>query len=122
MANNIGGIGGYGYGVGGYYGLGANKPNVNPEENPQPDVTTAQPQQTNVNPNDVLNFLATTSINVTQPAVVPSDDAATAERVDGYIQNFEMIHSIISQEFGDDIANKLMNDDAFLDQLMELFA
>lgn len=121
MANNISGIGGYGY-IGGNYGYGAGKANVNPEENQNGEVLNAQNQQANVDPSDVLNFLATTSISIQQPTVVPADDAATAERVDGYIQNFEMIHSVIAQEFGAKVAEQLMNDDAFVEALMDLFA
>lgn len=121
MANGIPGMSGYGYGINGYYGTRNNNNNVNNGE-PQPEAKEQAPQQNvNVNPNDVLNFLASQSIQInTTPAVVPANDAATAERIDGYVQNFEMIFTVIAQEFGEKVAAQLMNDDAFIDALMNL--
>ena len=118
MTNNIGGIHGYGYGINNLYNGRQNKELQQPEENVKPN---EQPQQqtVNVDPNEVLNFLASSSVKIANtPAVVPGNDAATAERVDGFVQNFEMIYSIIAQEFGNKIADKLLNDDEFIDAIM----
>ena len=121
MANNIGNI--YGYGgntIGGYY---LNQGNKGVNNNPEPEVTGEEqtPERVDVDPNEVLNFLAASSIKInTAPAVTPANDAATAERIDGYIQSFEMIYNVISQEFGEKVANQLMDDDAFIDALMSL--
>ncbi len=119
MANNINGIFGYGYGV--RY-LNNGQQNKELTEKPQTEEKTAeqQPQTVNVDPNEVLNFLASSSVKVEtpQPVAVGNGNAETTERVEGYIQNFEMIYSIVSQEFGDEVANTLLNDDRFVDALM----
>ena len=118
MANNINGIFGYGYGI-----RYLNNEQQNKEltgKAPAEEHAAEQPQPTvNVDPNEVLNFLASSSIKVEAPqAPAVGDNGETAERVEGYIQNFEMIYSVISQEFGDDVANTLLNDDRFVDALM----
>lgn len=119
MANNINGIFGYGYGV--RY-LNNGQQNKELTEKPQTEEKASeQPQQTvNVDPNEVLNFLASSSVKVEapQPVAVGTGNAETTERVEGYIQNFEMIYSIVSEEFGDEVANTLLNDDRFVDALM----
>ena len=119
MANNINGIFGYGYRVR-YLNNGQQNKDLTTKTNAEDQAPAEQPQQTtNVDPNEVLNFLASSSVKVETPqAPAVGDNAETAERVEGYIQNFEMIYSIVSQEFGDDVANTLLNDDQFVDALM----
>ncbi len=119
MANNINGIFGYGYGVR-YPNNGQQNKELTGKTNADEQAPTGQaPQTANVDPNEVLNFLASSSIKVETPqAPVAGGNAETEERVEGYIQNFEMIYSIVAQEFGDDVANTLLNDDRFIDALM----
>ncbi len=118
MANNINGIFGYGYGI--RY-LNNGQQNKELTEKPLAEEKPAEQQQpaVNVDPNEVLNFLASSSVQVEAPKAPAADtNAETNERVEGYIQNFEMIYSVVAQEFGDDVANTLMNDDNFIDALM----
>lgn len=119
MANNIGGIGGYGYNIGNFYTNNQNKnlQGTN-EQNVQQENT--QPTTINVDQNEVLNFLAASSIQITAPTIANDNDAALNNRVEGFVQTFDMFYSVIAQEFGDNAANTLMNDDAFLDTLMNL--
>ena len=122
MADYLSGINPYKYGINNNY---YNKPknDINNDEGDAVKHDEQAPQRTDVKPEDVLNFLATSSVKITStPAVIPADDAATAERIDGYLQNFEMVWTVISQEFGEDIANTLMNDDDFLEQLMGMMS
>lgn len=121
MTNNIGNIGGYGYSIGGYYGNPGSKGTTTNNDGNTPLAEGPQPERVDVDPNKVLEFLAASSVNMPKtPAVTPGSDAATAERVDGYIQNFEMIFNVIAQEFGQKAAEQLMNDDDFIDRLMAL--
>ena len=118
MANNIGGINGYGYGINNFYTGRQNKELTQAEENAKP-IEQPQQQTANVDPNEVLNFLASSSVKIANtPTVTPANDAATAERIDGFVQDFEMLFSVISQEFGTKYAEQLMNDDAFIDAIM----
>ena len=119
MTNNIGGINGYGYGINPWVNGRQNKDLNNQEAGVTQD-QTPQPQTVNVDPNQVLNFLASSAVKVNPPVAANAgvDDAAVAERIDGYVQNFEMLFSIIAQEFGEKVANQLLNDDAFVDAIM----
>lgn len=118
MTNNIGGIHGYGYGINNLYNGRQNKELPQPEENVKQNEQPQQ-QRINVDPNEVLNFLASSSVKIANsPTVVAGNDAATAERIDGFVQNFEMLYTIISQEFGNKLADQLLNDDEFIDSIM----
>ena len=120
MTNNIGGISGYGYGIGNFYTGNNNRGNnIEPPVDENPGSTEQANNNVNVDPNEVLNFLASSSITINNaPKVTAGNDGAVADRVDGYVQNFEMIFSIIAQEFGNKVAEQLMNDDDFIDALM----
>lgn len=120
MTNNIGGINGYGYGINPWLNGKQNKDLNNAEAGVNPEQQAPQQQTVNVDPNQVLNFLASSAVKI-NPPVAPTagvDNAAVAERIDGYVQNFEMLFSIIAQEFGEKVANQLLNDDAFVDAIM----
>jgi hypothetical protein len=120
MANNIGHISGYGnYGVGPY--VPQRKGNdVEAEAQAQ-----AQPQQnfeeTQVDPNKVMDFLNANNffVNLTNaPAPVEGveTDPTVADRVAGYMENFELIYGIVEQEFGPEKAPLVM--DLVMDRLM----
>lgn len=121
MANNINGINGYGnYGVGGY--VPQRKNEKAEEQNVQ---AQAQPQQTAnenlVDPNKVMDFLNANNFFVAQtkvpaPAVGVETDPTVADRVAGYMENFELIYGIVEQEFGAEIAPAVM--DLVMDRLM----
>ncbi len=121
MANNIGHISGYGnYGVGGYV-----PQRKGGEELPQEAQAQAQPQQnyqeTQVDPNKVMDFLNANNFFVAQtnapaPAVGVETDPTIADRVAGYMDNFELIYGVIEQEFGPERAPQVM--DAVMDRLM----
>ena len=120
MTNNIGGINGYGYGINPWFNGRQNKDLNNEQNGVAQEQQTPQQPTVNVDPNQVLNFLASSVVKINAP-VTPAagvDNAAVAERIDGYVQNFEMLFSIISQEFGEKVANQLLNDDAFVDAIM----
>ena len=79
-------------------------------------------EETQVDPSKVMDFLAQNNyfINVTpetvQTAEVSGVDAETEDRIAGYMENFEQIYGIIEQEFGPEVAPKVM--DLVMDKLM----
>lgn len=121
MANNIGGINGYGnYGVGGYV----------PQRRGGDEAAQAQAQEqpvvnnfeeTQVDPSKVMDFLANNNFFVAQtnaPAHVTGveTDPTVADRVAGYMENFETIYAVIEEEFGAELAPTVM--DMVMDRLM----
>jgi len=120
MANNIGGISGYGnYGVGGYVPQRQNnetQPDVN-EQAQQPAV-----QETQVDPSKVMEFLD--KYNYFAPAEAQSAvnagavDAETQDRIAGYMEQFEIIYGLVQEEFGVELAPVVM--DLVMDKLMGL--
>ena len=118
MANNIGGISGYGnYGVGGYVPQrhnGEAKQEVN-EQAQQPAA-----QETQVDPSKVMEFLDKYNYFApaeTQSAVkVGEVDAATQDRIAGYMEQFEFIYGLVQEEFGEEMAPVVM--DLVMDKLM----
>ena len=121
MTDGIGRIfGGNSYGVGGYVPQG--KGNESEEDAPQVPVNNYD--DTQVDPSKVMDFLAQNNyfVNLTNApeaveGVVP--DPALQARVDGYMQNFELIYSIVEQEFGPELAPVVM--DMVMDRLMGMF-
>lgn len=121
MTDGIGRIfGGNSYGVGGYV------PNRKNEENPE---TKAEGQQVNnfeetqVDPNKILDFMANNNyfVDVAKaPAPVNGveTDPTVADRVAGYMENFEIIYGIVEEEFGAELAPTVM--DFVMDRLMGL--
>ena len=78
-------------------------------------------EETQVDPNKVMDFLNANNffVNVTNaPAPVEGGetDPTVADRVAGYMENFELIYGIIEQEFGPEKAPAVM--DAVMDILM----
>ena len=120
MTDGIGRIfGGNNYGVGGYV------PQRKEEEAPQNAV--AQPQnnheETQVDPSKVMEFLANNNLFVAptkEAAPAGQVDVATQDRIAGYMENFEMIYSVIAKEFGHELAPVVM--DYAMDYLMGLAA
>ena len=117
MADGIGRLSGYGnYGVGGY--MPQRRGDVSKEEQPQEQVLTNQHEETQVDPSKVMEFLANNNFFVAAPAAaeVGEVDAATQDRVAGYLEQFEMIYGIVQEEFGEELAPAVM--DVVMDKLM----
>ena len=118
MTDGIGRIfGGNNYGVGGYV------PQRKEEEaQPQANLPTVNHEATQVDPSKVMEFMANNNYFVAPvksagPAQV---DAATQDRVAGYMENFEMIYGVIVEEFGEELAPMVM--DMTMDHLMGMAA
>ena len=121
MTDGIGRIlGGSSYGVGGY--VPQRKENeVNAEEQQQ---AQAQPnyEETQVDPNKVMDFLANNNyfipVGVESGSIagVGEVDAETEERIAGYMERFEEIYAVVEQEFGAELAPAVM--DIVMDKLM----
>ena len=120
MTDGIGRIfGGNSYGVGGY------APQRKEEEAPQNGAAQSPVQnfeETQVDPTKVMDFLAANNFFVApvETAVTGEVDAATQDRIAGYMENFEMIYGVIVQEFGEELAPAVM--DVAMDYLMGLAA
>ena len=110
MTDGIGRLSGYGnYGVGGYVPQRRNN-DVQKEAQPQEQATTNNQAETQIDPSKVMEFLANNNFFVApQSTQVATDveaaegvDAATQERVAGYMEQFEMIYGIVQEEFGEE--------------------
>ena len=120
MTDGIGRIfGGNNYGVGGYV--------PQRKEGEAPQNAAAQPQdnyeETQVDPAKVMEFMAANNFFIapTKEALPAGEvDAATQERIAGYMENFEMIYGVILDEFGAELAPDVM--DFAMDYLMGLAA
>lgn len=120
MADGINRLSGYGnYGVGGYMpqNRNTNLPKDG-ETTPQPAVNNYE--ETQVDPSKVMDFLAHNNFFVTESQTEVTEtgavDAATEERVAGYMERFEMIYGIVQEEFGEELAPVVM--DIVMDKLM----
>lgn len=119
MTDGIGRIfGGNNYGVGGF------APRQREEQTEQ---TVAQAPQNNyedtqVDPSKVMEFLASNNFFVAPVETKASGevDEATKARVEGYMENFEMIYGVIVDEFGEELAPDVM--DIAMDYLMGMAA
>ena len=120
MANNIGGISGYGnYGVGGYVPQRNNGDVASEQENQsqQPTVDVSDKQ---VDPAKVMEFLD--KFNYfnpveSKPAVGAVEvDVETQDRIAGYMEQFEFIYGLVQEEFGEELAPVVM--DLVMDKLM----
>ncbi len=117
MTDGIGRIfGGNSYGVGGYVPQRKQEEQVAPQEQ-----EFTQQERTEVDPNKVMDFLNANNFFVAQtnapaPAVGVETDPTVADRVAGYMDNFELIYGIVEQEFGIELAPKIM--DFIMDRLM----
>ena len=121
MADGIGRLSGYGnYGVGGYQPQRKNN-EVNQEAKPQEQALANNHEETQVDPSKVMDFLASNNFFVAAPSAnqvgdVNQVDAATQDRIAGYMEQFEMIYGIVQEEFGEELAPQVM--DMVMDKLM----
>ncbi len=119
MADGIGRLTGYGnYGVGGYMPQRKNEEVQKEEVQAQPQ--TNKQEETQVDPSKVMEFLSSNNFFVAAPATpeVNDVDAATQDRVAGYMEQFEMIYGVVQEEFGEELAPAVM--DIVMDRLMGL--
>lgn len=123
MTDGIGRLSGYGYGIGGFMPRN-NKEEVAKNDQQQAPVADNKPAETQVDPSKVMAFLANNNYFVApQPTKEAADvdgagavDAATQDRVAGYMERFEMIYGIVQEEFGEELAPAVM--DIVMDRLM----
>ena len=126
MTDGVYGIG-YGNtsGVGGGY-MPPKKSDVDKKEDEQPS-TTQNAERKDVNPDDVMRFLANNNyfINLTNTNGTAGAsgvdgaediDAETEARFAEYMERFEEIYALIEEEFGSDLAPAVM--DLVMDKLM----
>ena len=121
MTNNIGGINGYGnYGVGGY--VPQRKGNDAEEAAKQQEPVVQNHEETQIDPSKVMEFLNANNYFVapTKAGAAAEVDAATEERIAGYMEQFEMIYGLVVEEFGEELAPAVM--DLVMDKLMGLAA
>lgn len=120
MTDGIGRLSGYGnYGVGGYVPQrkgGEDAAQAQAQEQPQNNF-----EQTQVDPSKVMDFLANNNffvaqINAPAPVKGVETDPTVADRVAGYMENFEAIYAVIENEFGAELAPTVM--DMVMDRLM----
>ena len=117
MTDGIGRLSGYGnYGVGGY--MPQKRGDVSKEANPQEQGFVNNYDETQVDPSKVMDFLASNNFFVASPSVGSAEglDAATQDRVAGYMEQFEMIYGVVQEEFGEELAPAVM--DVVMDKLM----
>ncbi len=123
MTDGIGRLSGYGYGIGGFIPRN-NKEEVAKNDQQQAPVADNKPAETQVDPSKVMAFLANNNYFVApQTTKEAADvdgagavDAATQDRVAGYMERFEMIYGIVQEEFGEELAPAVM--DIVMDRLM----
>ena len=117
MTDGIGRLSGYGnYGVGGY--VPQRRSNAAGEENTKGEVVKDNREETPVDPSKVMDFLANNNyfVGITPAAEAGEVDAATQDRVAGYMEQFEMIYGIVQEEFGEELAPAVM--DVVMDRLI----
>ena len=122
MTNNIGSISGGGSSWGVDWSNNSSNSNSVEENNAQEQGTNAQPERKDVNPDDVMRFLA--SQNYFMPvqaesasaANVDGVDAETEQRIASYMERFEEIYAVVEEEFGAELAPAVM--DLVMDKLM----
>ena len=117
MTDGIGRLSGYGnYGVGGYVPQRRN--DISKDANPQEQPVLNNHEETQVDPSKVMDFLSSNNFFVAAPqtAEVGEVDAATQDRVAGYMEQFEMIYGVVQEEFGEELAPAVM--DIVMDKLM----
>ena len=115
MTDGIGRLSGYGnYGVGPYVPQRRNG-DVQKEGQQQEQTLANNHAETQVDPSKVMDFLASNNL-VVDVNGAENVDAATQERVAGYMEQFEMIYGIVQEEFGEELAPAVM--DVVMDKLM----
>ena len=119
MTDGIGRIfGGNSYGVGGYV---PHKKN-DAAQNQEAQAPVVNHEETQVDPSKVMEFMANNNFFVApaETTKVGEVDAATQERISGYMENFETIYGVIVEEFGEELAPFVM--DVVMDNLMGMAA
>jgi hypothetical protein len=119
MTDGIGRIfGGNSYGVGGY----VPRRNEGAQQEAAPQAQVNNYEETQVDPEKIMNFMAANNFFVApvETKATGEVDAATQERIAGYMENFEMIYGIIAEEFGEELAPTVM--DFVMDYLMDMAA
>ena len=108
MTDGIGRIGGSNYG---YTGYGLPRQGEEAPKNPVAEPAVNNYEDTQVDPSKVMDFLAANNIFVAPVETRPAGqvDEATQERIEGYMENFELIYGIIVNEFGEELAPDVMN-------------
>ena len=121
MTDGIGRIfGGNNYGIGGY---GQPKRNEEAQQNANEQVPTNNYNDTQLDPAKIMDFMANNNYFVAPAKDVASPvavDAATQDRVEGYMENFEVIYDVISREFGEELAPMVF--DFCMDYLIDMAA
>ena len=119
MTDGIGRIGGSNYG---YAGYGLPRKGEEAPKNSAEETTVNNYEDTQVDPAKVMDFLAANNLYVApaETKAVSEVDAATQERIEAYMENFELIYGIIVDEFGEELAPEVMN--IAMDYLMGLAA
>ena len=120
MTNGINNISGYGnsYSISGFSNKGTQQSKAEAETQEQ----VQNHEETQVDPSKVMDFLSANNFFIApvESKSTPAVDAATAERITGYMENFEMIYGVIVDEFGEELAPDVM--DVAMDYLMGMVA
>ena len=119
MTDGIGRIfGGNNYGVGGYLPQQRNEEAKNEAQQAQ----VQNYEETQVDPSKVMDFMAANNFFVApaETTKVGEVDAATQDRIAGYMENFEVIYDVIVKEFGEENAPLVM--DLVMDKMMGMVA
>lgn len=120
MTDGIGRIfGGNSYGVGGY----VPRRKEEASQNEEAQTNSQNLEETQVDPSKVMDFLAANNFFIAPVEAKPEVgkvDEATQARVEGYMENFEMIYGVIVEEFGEELAPDVM--DMAMDHLMGMAA
>lgn len=119
MTGGVNGIGGnpYSYGNYGYNNNQANESQENTQE-----TTVNVPEQKEVNPNAVMEFMNRYVYMApeVQTAGNGEVDDATRQRIEGFMEQFQVVYGIVEQEFGPELAPTVM--DMIMDRLMGMIA
>ncbi len=120
MADGIGAIGqGNTSGIGGFYARP--KENNAEESQAQEQAVVNNYEETQLDPNQVMDILSNNAmfVNIVKTAAHVEGvvtDPTVADRVAGYMENYEFIMGIIEDEFGSELAPQVM--DMVMDSLM----
>lgn len=92
------------------YGARGNQ-NENTKDTENKNVPPKDYNETQVDPSKVMDFLANNNFFIAAPQTteVGEVDAATQDRIAGYMEQFEMIYGIVQEEFGEEYADRVMN-------------
>ena len=119
MTDGIGRIGGSNYG---WVGFGPQKQGDDVSNEPNNAAPAPNYDETQVDPNKIMEFMANNNFFIAPAEATPVGDvdAATQERIAGYMENFEVIYGVIAEEFGEELAPMVM--DFVMDYLMDMAA